>query len=225
MWVSLFKRIGDNIRANMNSLLDKAEDPVKMLEQYLRDMAEDITEAETAVAKQIAVVKRFEAQYQEAQAMVEKRESQAMAALESGREDLARRALEDKKLNQSKADEYYAQYQQYRDVADRLKGQLTDMKDEFDKMKAKKATLVARAQAAKAQKGVNEVMSGFGKDNARSGFERMEEKVLQAEAEAQAGMELRSSGKDLDDELAALGRGNSDIDLEMQRLREKMKNK
>ena len=223
--MSLFKRIGDNIRANINSLLDKAEDPVKMLEQYLRDMAEDIAEAEVAVAKQIAVVKRFEAQYQEAQAMAEKRESQAMAALESGREDLARRALEDKKLNQTKADEYYAQFQQYRDVADRLKSQLTDMKDEFEKMKAKKATLVARAQAAKAQKGVNEVMSGFGTNNARSGFDRMEEKVLQAEAEAQAGMELRSSGKSLDDELAALGRGTSDIDLEMQRLREKMKNK
>ncbi|ACV64237.1 phage shock protein A, PspA [Desulfofarcimen acetoxidans DSM 771] len=223
--MSLFKRIGDNIRANINSLLDKAEDPVKMLEQYLRDMAEDIAEAETAVAKQIAVVKRFEAQYQEAQAMVEKRESQAMAAVESGREDLARRALEDKRLNQTKADEFYAQYQQYRDVADRLKLQLTDMKEEYEKMKARKAALVARAQAAKAQKSVNDVMSGFGKNNARGGFERMEEKVLQAEAEAQAGIELRSSGDNLDDELAALGQGTSDIDIEMQRLREKVKNR
>mgnify|MGYP000350873285 CR=1 FL=1 len=95
--MGLFKRIGDNIRANINSLLDRAEDPVKMLEQYLRDMEDDIVDAEAAVVKQAAVAKRFETQYREAVAMVEKREAQALQALEQEREDLARRALEDKK--------------------------------------------------------------------------------------------------------------------------------
>jgi len=223
--VGLFKRIGDNIRANLNSLLDKAEDPVKMLEQYLRDMEEDIADAEVAVAKQIAVVKRFEGSYRDAQAMVEKREAQAVQALEQNREDLARKALEDKKIHAAKAADYQEQFERAREVADNLKKQLQDMKDEFTRMQARKATLVARAEAAKAQKEINKTMSGFGKDTARKGFERMEEKVLQFEAEASAGQELRSASKNLDDELAELGNGAGEIDDELQRLKAKLQEK
>jgi len=221
--MGLFKRIGDNIRANINSLLDKAEDPVKMLEQYLRDMEDDIADAEVAVAKQIAVVKRFQKQYEDSRAMADKREKQALQALEQEREDLARRALEDKKLHQAKADDYKEQYERARETADKLKEQLQEMKDEYEQMKAKKATLVARAEAARAQKEINKVMSGFGKDTARKGFERMEEKVNQAEAEAAAGLELRSTRRDLDDELAELGKRDDDIDAELARLKEKLK--
>lgn len=221
--MSLFNRIGDNIRANINSILDKAEDPVKMLEQYLRDMEDDIADAEVAVAKQIAVVKRFQKQFEDSQAMAEKRESQALQALEQDREDLARRALEDKKTHQSKADDYREQYEKARATADKLKAQLQEMKDEYEQMKGKKATLVARAEAAKAQKEINKVMTGFGKDTARKGFERMEDKVNQAEAEAAAGMELGSTERDLDDELEALGKGDNEVESELARLKEKMK--
>jgi phage shock protein A len=221
--MGLFKRIGDNIRANISSILDKAEDPVKMLEQYLRDMEDDIADAEVAVTKQIAVVKRLQKQYEESQLMAEKRESQALQALEQQREDLARRALEDKKVHQAKADDYKEQFERARENADKLKLQLQEMKDEYEQMKAKKATLVARAEAAKAQKEINKVMNGFGKDTARKGFERMEDKVTQAEAEAAAGMELNSTGPDLDDELAALDKKDDDIEAELARLKEKLK--
>ncbi len=221
--MSLFKRIGDNIRANINSMLDKAENPIKMLEQYLRDMEDDIADAEVAVTKQIAVVKRFQKQYEDSQVMADKRETQALQALEQEREDLARRALEDKKLHQAKADDYKEQFEGSRETADKLKTQLREMKDEYEQMKAKKATLVARAEAAKAQKEINKVMTGFGKDTARKGFERMEEKVNQAEAEAAASIELKSSGQDLDDELTSLGKNNNDVDTELARLKQKLK--
>ena len=220
--MGLFKRISDNMRANLNHLLDKAEDPVKMLEQYLRDMEDDIADAEVAVAKQIAVVKRFESSYKDAQAMADKRSAQAMEALEKDREDLARKALEDKKIHADKAADYKEQYERARESADTLKKQLQDMKDEFASMQAKKTTLVARAEAAKAQKEINTTMSGFGKDTARKGFERMEEKVLQYEAEASAGLELRSTGKDLDDELIELGDTTGEIDQELQRLKARL---
>lgn len=223
--MSLFKRMGDNFRANINHLLDKAEDPVKMLEQYLRDMEDDIADAEVAVAKQIAVVKRFESSYKDTQLMVDKRSAQAMQALEQNREDLARKALEDKKIHAGKAADYQEQYERAREVADNLKKQLLDMKDELTKMQAKKATLVARTEAAKAQKEINKTMSGFGKDTARKGFERMEEKVLRYEAEAAAGQELRRTNNDLDDELAELGGSTSEIDEELQRLKTQMQDK
>jgi phage shock protein A len=222
--MSIFKRFRDMTMASINDLLDKAEDPVKMLAQFLRDMEADIAEAEIAVAKQIAVEKKFKQQYEEAQEMVTKREEQAMKALEQNNEDLARRALQDKKEHQIRFDEMKKQYDVSKQNADRLRGQLSEMKDELTKMKNKKDLLVARAEAAKAQKQINQAMSGFGVDNASKGFDRMSEKVLQLEAEAEASSELRNGDRSLDDELDKLGK-NDGVDDELAALRAKMQAK
>ncbi|WP_019534499.1 PspA/IM30 family protein [Paenibacillus ginsengihumi] len=219
--MGIFKRLRDLTMASINDLLDKAEDPVKMLNQFLRDMEEDIREAEVAVAKQIAIEKKFKQQYEEALEMVEKREEQALKALEAGNEDLARRALQDKKEHQQRHDEMKQQYEVAKQNADRLRAQLAEMKDEFGQMKNKRDVLVARAEAAKAQKQINQAMSGFGKNSAAKGFDRMSEKVLQLEAEAEASGELRSKDRSLDDELAALDK-NDGIDDELAALKAKL---
>ncbi len=216
--MGIFKRLRDLTAASINDLLDKAEDPVKMLNQFLRDMEEDIMEAESAVAKQIAIEKKFKMQLEEAQEMVLKRQEQAVKALEQSNEDLARRALEDKKEHQTRYDEMVKQHAIAKTNADQLRNQLTEMKDEFSKMKNKKDLLIARAETAKAQKSINQAMSGFGTDNAAKGFDRMSEKVLQMEAEAQASGELRASKQSLDDELDKLG-GGSEVDDELAALK------
>jgi len=217
--MGMFKRLRDLTAASINDLLDKAEDPVKMLNQFMRDMEEDIMDAETAVAKQIAVEKKFKQQVEEAEDMVQKRSEQAVKALEQGNEDLARRALEDKKEHQTRFDEMNHQHDIAKTNADLLRSQLNEMKDEFNKMKNKKDLLIARAESAKAQKSINQAMSGFGTNNAAKGFDRMTEKVMQMEAEAQASSELRSSNRSLDDELDKLGSGGSEIDDEMAALK------
>lgn len=206
--MGVFKRLRDLTMASINDLLDKAEDPVKMLNQFLRDMEEDIQEAESGVAKQIAIEMKFKQQVDESEDMVQKRGEQAMKALEQGNEDLARRALEDKKEHQARYDELKIQYTTAKTNADQLRAQLSEMKDEYNKLKNKKDLLIARAEAAKAQKQINQAMSGFGSDNAAKGFDRMSEKVLQMEAEAKASGELRNSNKSLDDELDSLGAGS-----------------
>jgi phage shock protein A len=222
--MGIFKRLRDLTMGSINDLLDKAEDPVKMLNQFLRDMEEDILEAEASVAKQIAIEKKFKQQYEEAEEMVTKRGEQAMKALEQNNEDLARRALEDKKEQQARYDELKRQYDISKTNADQLRGQLTEMKDEFNKMKNKKDLLIARAESAKAQKQINQAMSGFGTDNAAKGFDRMSEKVLQMEAEAQASGELRSSNRSLDDELDQLSKGDG-VDDELAALKAKLAEK
>ncbi|MCY9692709.1 PspA/IM30 family protein [Paenibacillus alginolyticus] len=223
--MGIFKRLRDMTMASINDLLDKAEDPVKMLNQFLRDMEEDILEAETAVAKQIAIEKKFKLQVEESEEMVTKRTEQAMKALESGNEDLARRALEDKKEHQGRYDELKRQYDLAKTNADQLRSQLTEMKDEFNKMKNKKDLLIARAETAKAQKQINQAMSGFGTDNAAKGFDRMSEKVLQMEAEAQASGEIRAKNRSLDDELDGLGGSSSGIDDELAAMKAKLAEK
>lgn len=203
--MSIFKRLRDLTMASINDLLDKAEDPVKMLNQFLRDMGEDIKEAEIAVAKQIAVEKRFKQQVEEAEDMVTKRDEQAMKALEAGNEDLARRVLQDKKDHESRYEEMKKQFDQAKENSDRLRSQLTEMKEQFNTMKNKKDMLIARAEAAKAQKQINRTMSSFDANSATSGFDRMSDKVAQLEAEAEASNELKSANRSLDDELKNLG--------------------
>lgn len=221
--MSIFKRIRDISTATINDLIDRAEDPVKMLNQYLRDMEDDMADAEISVAKQIAIEKKFKHQLEESQEMVDKRGEQAMKAMESGNEDLARRALQDKKQHQEKVEDFTTQHGNAKSNADHLRKQLQEMKDEFEKLKNKKDTLVARAESAKAQKSINQAMSGFGKDNGAKGFDRMSEKVLQMEAEAEASADMRNSSRSLDDELDALGK--DDVEDEMAALRAQMEAK
>jgi phage shock protein A len=186
-------------------MIEKAEDPIKMTDQYIRDMQDDLSDAEKAVAAQIALEKRFKQQYEEQAALVQKRTEQAHTAAQAQNTDLARRALEEKRAAEVKRDEFKASFDQNKASADNLRAKLEEMRKELTQMKDKRETLVARFNAAKAQTQINKAMSGFGSDTASAGLKRMEEKMLQAEAQAEASNDMSSAkGKSLDDEFAAL---------------------
>ncbi|QQE76882.1 PspA/IM30 family protein [Alicyclobacillus sp. SO9] len=211
--MALFKRLKDVTLANINAILDKAEDPEKMVDQYLRDMEDDLVDVEKAVATAIANKMKFEKKVQDEKEMVEKREQQAMKALEQGNEDLARRALEDKKMHQDNLTSYENQYATTKASADKLQHQLQEMKHHYQQMLNKRDILKARAQTAKAEKEINQSMSGIGSDNAVKGFGRMEDRITQMEAEASASESMMDSNKSLDDELDALDKSNVDDEL------------
>ncbi|MBB6669937.1 PspA/IM30 family protein [Cohnella nanjingensis] len=222
--MSIFKRLRDLTLSNVYALIEKAEDPVKMTDQYLRDMQEDLEDAEKAVAAQIALEKRFKQLYEEQSALVAKREEQANIAAQAKNIELARRALEEKKASEQKAAEYKASYDQNKQSADNLRLKLDEMRKQFTDLKNRRETLVARANAAKAQAGINKAMAGFGADTAISGLSRMEEKVRQMEAHAEATEELSGAkGKSLDDEFAALGK-NKEVEDELAALLKKYEN-
>lgn len=205
--MSLFKRLRDLTLSNVYALIEKAEDPIKLTDQYIRDMTEDLEDAEKAVASQIALEKKFKHLYEEQAALVQKRTEQAHAAAQAQNVDLARRALEEKHAAEQKMNEYQTSYEQNRQLADNLRTKLDDMRKQLTEMKNKRETLVARYNAAKTQHEINKAMSGFGSDSASAGLKRMEEKMLQMEAQAEASGELSSSkGKSLDDEFANLGK-------------------
>lgn len=218
-----FSRVKTIVSAEFNALLNKAEDPVKLVDQFIIDMEKDIADVEAAVAKQIANEKLLCKQYEEAATLVEKRQSQAIKALESGDEDLARRVLEDKNKQQQQADTLKTSYEESAKLSGELKDKLHEMKDELREMKMKKDSLKARSESAKARAKVNHALSGIG-TGAKSGFDRMEEKVMRQEAEAESSEELRSTNKSLDDEIAALDKKSS-VDDELAALKAQLKSK
>ncbi len=219
--MGIFKRIRDVSLAALNDMLDKAEDPVSMMNQYLRDMEADLAEAEIAVAKQIAVEKKLQHQWEEASEQADKRGQQALQALQAEQEDLARRALQDKKALLQKVDDFKAQFEKAKAAADVLRGQLQEMRQQLEEMKQRKASLVARVQAAKAQKQMHQNLSGLGNNSGVKGFERMQDKVMQIEAEALASKELVQRNRSLDQELDALG--DPEIEEELEALKLKLK--
>lgn len=212
--MSILKRLLRIGRANANAALDKLEDPVKMIEQILRELDADIAKVTAAVTTQMAVEKRFERELKETVETINKREQQARKALEMGDEALAREALQDKKRLSEKRDALQQNYDKAKAASDKLRKQLQDMKRKVEDMKAQKATLIAQAKAAQATKKINETMSGVGSNDLVASFERMEEKVRQMHDEANAAQELAEEGKSIDEKFNEMLRLSKDQDVE-----------
>lgn len=221
--VKFFKRMKTVVGSELNAMLDKAEDPVKMLDQFMREMEEDIKEAEGAVAKQIANEKMLKHKTNDAKAMVEKRQNQAEKAVDAGNDDLARLALKEKAENEKEAILLEESWTKAKQDADEIRVILDQMKKEYSQMRLKKDTLKARAETAKTRTKMNRTMSTIGGDESRKGFDRMEGKVLQYEAEAETTEDLSQSSRTLDDEFEKL-EGNN-VDKELAALKTKMKKK
>ncbi|OZU89717.1 phage shock protein A [Virgibacillus indicus] len=217
-----FKRMKTVVSSELNAMLDKAEDPVKMLDQFMRDMGEDIREVEAAVAKQIANEKMLKRKANDALALVEKRQTQAEQAVEAGNDDLAKRALKDKKDHENTAAVLNESWERAKKDAETLRDKLDEMKKEYQQMQLKKDSLKARAESAKTRTKMNRTMSTIGNDESKQGFERMEEKVMRYEAEAETSEDLSQASRTLDDEFDDLN-NNNDVDDELAALKEKMR--
>ncbi|XEC95599.1 PspA/IM30 family protein [Paenibacillus tarimensis] len=185
--MGILKRMTDMTKASLNEMLDKIEDPVIMLNQYLRDAEAEIHEAERTVAKQLADEQRMKLRYEDAVRQAAERESQAEQALLTNQEELARKLLAEKVHYEQQAEQFGALYEQNREHAAELRTELEKMRDELQILRAKRTDLANRAQAAKAKKQVAQinVQHSIEGGSASRGFHRMEEKITQLEAEAE----------------------------------------
>ncbi|SKB15526.1 conserved hypothetical protein [Planktothrix sp. PCC 11201] len=210
--MGLFDRISRLVRANLNDLVNKAEDPEKILEQAIIDMQEDLVQLRQAVAQAIATQKRNEQQYNQNQSQANQWESRAKLALQKGEEGLAREALQRKKTYTEAANTIKLTLDQQLAQVDALKRNLIQLESKISEAKTKKNMLKARAQAAKANEQLQGLLGGINPSGATAAFERMEEKVMQLEARSEAAKEL--GGSDFESKFAALEAG-SDVDEEL----------
>ena len=218
--MGIFSRIGDVVKSNINDLIDRAEDPEKMVKQIILDLQKEVSNATTALGKAKASERIAKRQYDDAVKTSADWEMKAKAALNAGEVDLAKKALS----NKVKADESVKQYQQmYEQIAAQtaqLQEQVETLKSKLDEAKSRQAMLIARSQMAKTQKNLAQSVGGLDSSSAMDKFNRMEEKVTRQEAEAFA--EIAGSSSTQDEKTFAELQHDMDVDAELQRLMAEM---
>ena len=217
--MGFFDRLSRLLRANANDLISKAEDPVKILDQSVEDMQNDLVKLRQAVATAIASQKRIANQAEQAETQSKTWYERAELALKKGEEDLAREALSRRKTYQDSATSLTNQLNSQAGQVDTLKRSLVALEGKIAEAKTKKDMLKARAQAAQAQVQLQSAVGNLNTNTSMAAFERMEEKVEALEAKSQAAAEL--AGADLESQFAALEGGN-DVDDELAALKNRL---
>lgn len=220
--MGLFSRLGTLIRSNINELINKAEDPEKMLNQVLVDMKGQLVEAKKQVAVAIADEKRLKKQLEQELAKSEEWERKAMLAIKAGDDGLARAALARKGEHDDVAQTLRQQWDAQKQSVEQLKSALRSLDNKIEEAKRKRNILVSRQKRAEAQRTINETLSNINSTSAFDTFERMSERVTQIEAEAEAAQELGAALPEasLESQFKALEAGS--VDDELAALKSKM---
>ncbi|GIG27691.1 PspA/IM30 family protein [Cellulomonas marina] len=223
---SIFGRIAQLGRANINALIDQAEDPQKMLDQLVRDFTNSIAEAEKAVAQTIGNLRLAEQDHAEdvrasrewgqKALAASQRADQYRAQGDAGNADkfdnLAKVALGKQITAESEAREAEPVIAAQRETVDKLKTGLATMKDKLGQLKTRRDTLVARQRSAQAQQTVQTAISSINVLDPTSELARFEDKVRREEALALGQSEVAASS--LDAQFAELETSSEQIEIE-----------
>lgn len=188
--MGIFARLARLIQSNLNDLISRSEDPEKMLNQIVIDMNTQLIEAKKQVAASIADEKRLYKQAESERQTAAEWERRAMMAVRAADDSLAKEALARKKEHDLLAEQYQGQWQKQKQAVDQLKLALRALNSKIEEAKRKKTLLIARKKRAEAQKAIQETMSGLRNASAFEAFDRMEGKIDQMEAEAEAQAQL-----------------------------------
>jgi phage shock protein A len=223
MHMGIMDRVATVIRSNLNHLINKAEDPEKMLDQILIQMRQQLVEAKREVAVAIADEKRLAAQLEAELEQVREWERRATMAVQKGEDDLAREALRRKADHEQIAIGYKRQWEAQQASTESLKNALRALSQKIEEAGRKKNLLVARQRRAEAQKHIHEVMTGLTDTSAFESFDRMTAKVEQIEAQAGAAVELSQdlSGETMEQRFRAL-ESSTDVEDELHALKAKL---
>lgn len=216
---NFFRKILDIFKSNVNETLEKIEDPEKMLKQMVLDMEVAVQKAIEPVAYSIANQKSIERKIERFKNSAIEWEHKAEQALKANREDLARAALERKAFSERDYNEMLPIYEKSKITSETLQKQLEQIKVKLEDARSRQGILIARSQAAKAQKMLNSAVSGIG-SGVFSNFEKIEQKIEILESEANAHSQLIESETSLDNEIKKITTNRQvEDDLEKLKLR------
>lgn len=209
--MNLFDRFARVVKSYANAIVSSFEDPEKILEQTVLEMNDDLIKMRQATAQVLASQKQLGNKYKAAQQASEEWYRKAQLALGKGEEDLAREALKRRKSYADNATALKNQLDQQKSVVDNLVSNTRLLESKIQEARSKKDTLKARAQSAKTASKVSEMLGNVNTSSALGAFEKMEEKVLAMESQAEALGQLTTD--DLEGKFALLESSSVDDDL------------
>jgi phage shock protein A len=219
--MGILDRISTILRSNINTALDKAENPEKMLDQIIRDMSSAIEEAKGQVAGVIAQEKQTEAEMNSNLRQSQEWSDRAEKAVKAGRDDLAREALRRKKDLEGIATTYKQQFDTQHQMSQQLRTQLDALIRKYEDSVRNRDVMLARYRTAQAQQQINKQMSAMSGLDHSSEIGRMDRRIREMEARSSAEAELNKGSSTLEDQFAQLD-ATDDMDDDLKALKSKM---
>ncbi len=224
--MGVLERFNDIIKANVNAMLDKVENPAKMVDQYLRDMTESLAEVKKETAGVMAEEKRAKRLVEENEKEVEKYDTLARRALQAGNEDDAKILIAKKQQLVATGEGLKAAYETAKTNASKMRQMHDKLVSDISALEARRTAIKAKVSVAKTQEKVNKVSSATGRAaGAQSAFDRMEAKADRMLDEADAMTELNSEPEDdakkVEEKYAAAGQDAS-VQDELEQMKKEM---
>lgn len=218
--MGIFSRFADIVNSNISALLDKAEDPEKMIRLIIQEMEDTLVEVRTNSAKAIADKKELARKVASIDEQIEDWQSKATLALNKQREDLARAALIEKQKLQSVLKSLHTEQILVEETIDKLTGEIAKLESKITETRAKQQALAIRSQTAVNRRNVQRHLHTNRTDEAMAKFEQYSRKVDELEAEADLYAQS-AQGKSLDQEFAEL-QAQDEIEQELAKLKQQM---
>mgnify|MGYP001177573268 FL=1 len=222
--MGILTRIFNLFRATTSDLLDKAEDPEKMIKQMISDLEAQKKKAKEQMTEALALQKRLERDTEKEHQEAEKWEQKAILAVQNEKDDLAKEALTRKNEHLRRALDFEKQLEMHRNNADSLKESYQTMEDKIDEIKRKQGLLSVKQKQAEAQENIYKTIEGLGDTSGiMDTIERAEEKVenLQARAEAYQEISMESGQESLEKKFKELEHESPDMEMELLELKKR----
>jgi len=222
--MGILTRIFNLFRATTSDLLDKAEDPGKMIKQMISDLEAQKKKAKEQMTEALALQKRLERDTEKEHQEAEKWEQKALLAVQNEKDDLAKEALTRKNEHLRRALDFEKQLEMHQNNAESLKESYQTMEDKIDEIKRKQGLLSAKQKQAEAQEKIYKTIEGLGETSGiMDTIERAEEKVenLQARAEAYQEISMESDQESLEKKFKELEQDSPDMEMELLELKKR----
>ncbi|RUO44205.1 phage shock protein PspA [Aliidiomarina taiwanensis] len=184
--MSIFSRFSDIVNANLNALLDKAENPQKMVRLIIQEMEDTLVEVRSGAARTLAEKKELTRQLNRMEDEVAEWESRASLALSKEREDLARSALVEKAKVQDTVDALLAEIARTDEQVDRLSDEITQLQEKLSDAKARQQAILMRERTVSSRLNVKRSLDNSKVDEALQKFDRYEAKIDGLESQVDA---------------------------------------
>lgn len=217
--MGIFSRFTDIVNSNINNLLDKAEDPAKMVRLIIQEMEDTLVEVRSSSAKTLADKKELTRQVNRLEKDAQQWQDKAELALSKDREDLARAALMEKKKCVESADALRDELGHVEEHISKLQDEISQLQEKLADAKSRQKAIIMREKTASSRLKVKKNIDSDRVNDALSRFDRYERKIDDIEAQVES---YDMGSKSLADEIADLA-SDEKVDDELAQLKAKMK--